>query len=110
MHELQFETTGFEWVDLNHRAEGVAAYKRKGKEKKDDILIILNLTPVVRHNWKVKAHGKSSWMEVFNSDSEAFWGTGNVFNPAPECQLIDKDSGLYEINVHLPALGGIVLH
>jgi len=110
LYELQFEPGGFEWVDVDHRAEGVVSYKRKGKDKKDDILTILNLTPVVRHNWKVKIYGKSSWTEVFNSDSKVFWGTGDVYNPTPECHLVDKNADLYEINIHLPALGGIILH
>jgi 1,4-alpha-glucan branching enzyme len=110
LHELQFQTEGFEWVDLNHRAEGVAVYKRKGKNKKDDMLIILNMTPVVRHDWHIKVYGKSSWSEIFNSDSKEFWGTGDVYNPAIECKIVDKDSGLYEIKVGLPALSGIILH
>jgi 1,4-alpha-glucan branching enzyme len=108
LHELQFKASGFEWVDLNHREEEVICYRRKGKEKKDDLLIILNMTPIVRHNWKVRVYGKSSWVEIFNSDAVKYWGTGDVYNPTPHCQLIDKNTELYEINVHLPALGGII--
>ena len=78
--------------------------------KKDDILIILNFTPVVRYDWHVKVYGKPGWTEIFNSDSKEFWGTGDVYNPQIECTLLDKNSDLYEIKVHLPALGGIVLH
>src|SRR5437868_7232084 len=48
LHELQFDQRGFEWVDLDHRQESVIAYMRKGKNRKNDILIILNLTLVVR--------------------------------------------------------------
>ena len=109
MHELQFETGGFEWIDLNHRAESVASYRRKGKNEEDDLLIILNFTPVVRHNWKVNVYGKPGWTEIFNSDSKKYWGTGDVFNPSIDCKLIDKNTNLYEINVHLPALSGIIL-
>ena len=107
LHELQFEIGGFEWVDLNHRSEGVVSYRRKGKV--DDVLVILNLTPVVRHNWKVQISGKSSWTEIFNSDEAKYWGSGTTFNPDPQSELIDKNNNLYEINVHLPALGGIIL-
>ena len=109
LHELQFSTKGFEWIDLNHRSESVIAYMRKGKKGKDNILVILNLTPVVRRNWKIQVKGKSAWKEVFNSDSRQYWGTGDVFNPAPEIRLVDKKKGIYEIKVHLPALGGVIL-
>ena len=109
LYEYQFKTKGFEWVDLNHRSESVIAYMRKGKNRKDNILVILNLTPVVRRDWKIRVKGKSAWAEVFNSDSKQYWGTGNVFNPSPLTTLIDKKKGVYEINVHLPALGGVIL-
>ena len=108
LHEKQFEIGGFEWIDLNHREEGVIVFRRNGKNKEDDLLIVLNMTPVVRRDWKIQTHGKSSWKEVYNSDSKAFYGTGDVFNPHPEITLIEKKSALYEINCHLPALGGII--
>ncbi len=108
LYELQFEVGGFEWTDLNHRDEGVMVYQRKGKNKKDDLLIILNVTPVVRMDWKIKVHGKSEWAEVFNSDSVDFHGTGIVFNPSPEVIAVDKKAELYEINFHLPALAAVI--
>ncbi|HLX90649.1 MAG TPA: 1,4-alpha-glucan branching protein GlgB [Puia sp.] len=109
LYQNQFNVHGFEWVDLNHRAETVISYRRKGKKSEDDILIILNLTPVVRRDWKIATYGKSAWREIFNSDSKKYWGSGDVFNPEPEVKLIDKKQDFYEINVHLPALGAIVL-
>ncbi|HMJ48506.1 MAG TPA: alpha amylase C-terminal domain-containing protein, partial [Ferruginibacter sp.] len=109
LYELQFDAKGFEWIDLDKRQESVIAYLRKGKNRKDDMLIILNLTPVVRRDWKVNVKTKSEWKEVFNSDSVAYWGTGNVFNPSPKTNLVDKKKFIYEINLHLPALGAVIL-
>jgi 1,4-alpha-glucan branching enzyme len=108
LYELQFDPGGFEWVDLNHRSEGVMVYRRKGKNKKNDLLIVLNTTPVVRQDWKIQVTGKAKWKEVFNSDQTAFYGTGTVFNPQPEVKLLDKKTGLYEINCHLPALAAVI--
>lgn len=109
MHELQFIPGGFEWVETNQRKEGIIAYKRIGKDRKNDVIIILNLTPVVRKDWKLKVYGKASCTEIFNSDSKQYWGTGDVFNPAPEITLVEKNTDLYEINLHLPALASIIL-
>ena len=108
MHELQFDPKGFEWGDLNHRGESVISYRRKGKKPADDMLVILNMTPVVRNNWKLQVNGKSKWKEVFNSDDIKYWGTGDVMNPEPGVELVDKKARLFEINVHLPALGGVI--
>lgn len=109
MYENQFNIYGFEWVDLNHPAECVIAYRRKGKDPANDLLIILNLTPVARHDWKVYTHGKSQWREIFNSDAKHYWGTGDVFNPEIITTPLDKNDNMYEINLHLPPLGAIVL-
>lgn len=108
LYQLQFEKGGFEWVDLNHREEGIIAFKRKGIDKNEDILVILNMTPVVRSDWKIKVTGKAEWVEIFNSDNLNFWGTGDVYNPAVKVKLVDKYAYLYEINIHLPALGAVI--
>jgi 1,4-alpha-glucan branching enzyme len=109
LHELQFESGGFEWIDLSHRNESVMVYRRKGKKKKDDVLIILNMTPVVRNDWKIIVYDKPEWKEIFNSDAKKYWGTGDVFNPEITCELVDKKEKRYEINVQLPALGAVIL-
>ncbi len=108
LYEMQFEVGGFEWVDLNHRSEGVMCYKRKGKNKKDDVLIVMNTTPVPRHDWKVQVYDKSEWKEVFNSDKAEYYGSGNIYNPSPAVHLVDKKASLYEINCHLPALAAVI--
>ena len=109
LHQLQFEMGGFEWVDLHHRQESVIVYRRKGKNRKDDMLVILNMTPVVRRNWKLRVSGKSAWNEVFNSDHAKYWGTGTVYNPTIEAEMVDKKKRVFEINVHIPALGAVIL-
>ena len=100
---------GFEWIDLNHRQESVICFRRKGKRSNNDILVILNMTPVVRNDWKIYAKGKPHWKEIYNSDAKKYGGTGDVLNPSPGVKLVDKKSRIFEINIHLPALGGVVL-
>lgn len=105
----QFNIDGFEWVDLNHRSESVIVYKRKGKKPSDDLLIILNMTPVVRNNWEIIVSGKVYKKEIFNSDAVEFWGTGDVYNPKISCKLIEESQKKYQLIVNLPPLGGIIL-
>ena len=109
LYEKQFEVGGFEWVDLNHRAESVMVYKRKGKKEEDDVLVILNVTPVVRNDWEIHVYGKNEWKEIFNSNDKAFWGTGDVFNPEIKAELVNEDDKWYKLKVQLPALGAVVL-
>ena len=108
-YEQQFDPGGFEWINLDHRSEAVIAYKRKGHQKEEDVLVILNMTPEVRRDWKIEVRGKEEWKEIFNSNDTAFWGTGDVFNPAVQTELMDEESDSYLVTVHLPALGCVVL-
>ena len=109
LYQHQFDKDGFEWVDLNHRAESIIVFKRKGKKAKDDLLVILNMTPVVRTDWQIYVSGKKYTGEIFNSDKKIYWGTGIVFNPEIRSELIDKKQKKYRLTVNLPPLGGIIL-
>ena len=109
LYENQFDPAGFEWVDLGHRSESVMAFKRRGKKPSLDILVVINATPVVRQDWKIKVQGKTSWQEIFNSDAKQFWGTGVVYNPLVPCICLDKKEQWYELTLQLPALSAVVL-
>jgi 1,4-alpha-glucan branching enzyme len=109
LHQLQFSTTGFEWIDLDHRAESIIAYKRKGTNPKQDVVIILNLTPVVRHNYTLTYKGKKLTKEVFNSDVENFYGTNTVTNSLIINTTIDAKNNTHQLIVNLPALAAIIL-
>ena len=109
LYEQQFSIGGFEWLDLSRRHESVISYRRKGNDPDEDLLVILNLTPVVRQNWKVHTYGKSEWKEIFNSDYKKYWGTGDTLNTDIQTTLVNKNDSLYEINLHLPPLGALVL-
>ena len=109
LYQKQFSPDGFEWVDLNRRTESVVAYKRKGKKKTDDLLVILNMTPVVRNDWEIFVSGKTYKNEIFNSDKKLYWGTGDVNNSEIRSELVDKGQKMYRLTVNLPALTGIIL-
>jgi 1,4-alpha-glucan branching enzyme len=105
----QFNPEGFEWVDLNHREESVVVYRRKGNKKTEDLLIILNLTPVPRWDWEIDVKDKWYTNEIFNSDAERYGGSGDVFNPKVRRKVVNKNEKSYKIIVNLPPLGGIIL-
>src|SRR6185503_19555216 len=109
LYENQFNIYGFEWIDLNHREESVMVYRRKGKAKTDDLLVILNMTPMVRNDWEIYVREKTYEKEIFNSDNAIYWGTGNVFNPDIRSDLFDKEQKIYRIKINLPPLAGIIL-
>ncbi|MDE3182117.1 MAG: 1,4-alpha-glucan branching protein GlgB [Bacteroidota bacterium] len=108
-YELQFDRKGFEWVDLDHRNECVMAYMRKGKKRKDDLLVIFNMTPVERYDWKITVYEKITWKQIFCSDDAKYWGTGKFSNQEINTTVVDKKNNVAEIKLNLPALSAIVL-
>jgi 1,4-alpha-glucan branching enzyme len=106
--ELQFNPKGFEWVDLSHSQESVVAYMRKGKNKKDDMLVVLNMTPIVRNDWKLYVKAAGKWQEIFNSNDKKYFGTGDVYNLLVDSKILPQNKRLYEININIPALGALV--
>jgi len=108
-YEYQFDPKGFEWVDLGHRNECVMSYLRKGKNEKDNLLVIFNMTPVERYDWKIITKKKTSWAQIFCSDDEKYWGTGKFTNQEIKTTVLDKKDHSFEITLNLPALSAIVL-
>ncbi|WP_126971210.1 1,4-alpha-glucan branching protein GlgB [Gynurincola endophyticus] len=109
LYEKQFDTGGFEWVDLQHRSESVIVYRRKTTANEKDLVIILNLTPVARFGWEIVVYGKSAWKQILTSDDQRFGGDGVADNQVIKCELIDKNSDHYKIKLDLPALSIVVL-
>jgi 1,4-alpha-glucan branching enzyme len=108
LYELQYETGGFEWVELNQRQEGIIAFKRKGKDPDQTILVVLNMTPVPRHQFPIHVEGKTIWKEIFNSDAKAFWGSGDVYNQEIQAKSVDETNQMQVIMLELPPLAAIV--
>lgn len=76
--ELDHSPEGFEWIDGGNEEQSVVSFFRWNKTHDDGVLVILNLTPVVRENFSVGVPLHGQWKECFNSDSLAFGGRGVV--------------------------------
>jgi 1,4-alpha-glucan branching enzyme len=104
LYEKAFDGSGFEWVDGGNANDSILIYNRKGYNPDDDLVIMLNMTPVVRHDFRVGVHEAGTWHEIFNSDSEKFWGSG-VHNAAPlKTESVDWHGRQNSISITIPPL------
>jgi len=108
LYQYQFERKGFEWVNTDNRDDGIVIFKRRGKNRSEDILVVLNVTVHPKRNWKTEIKGKMSWKEIFNSDDVKFWGSGDYMNQNIVSIVVDKKKKLYEINFDIPALAALI--
>lgn len=109
LYELQFSPQGFEWVDLNHRSECVLVFKRKAKIPANDLLVILNMTPIVHNNWEIHVYGKFEWKVILNTDAAEYYGSGQVQNSLIIGEKVYIEEEWYRIRVNLPPLSALVL-
>ena len=80
LHRGQFEGPCFEWIDCHDATQSILSYLRW--DGSDFRVVVLNFTPVVRHDYRIGVPRPGSYREVFNSDSR-FYGGGDIGN-APE--------------------------
>jgi 1,4-alpha-glucan branching enzyme len=73
--QLDSSYEGFEWVDFRDWERSVIVYLRKAKDPTDHLLVVCNFTPVVREGYRVGVPEECFYAEVFNSDSEIYWGS-----------------------------------
>ncbi len=109
LFEKQFESEGFEWLNLNNRSESVISFKRKSSKPNEELIIVLNMTPKERINWKVNVPEQEIWVEIFNSDDMHYWGTGNYMNDILQLPEMLNNDAHYQLTLTLPPLAGIVL-
>jgi len=109
LYELQFDPKGFEWVEINKRGEAVIAFKRKGLKPENDILVVMNMTPVPRHQFPIHVAGKKVWKEIFNSDAKKYGGAGDLTNTSILVHPQDEKGEWSQLLLNLPALSAIVL-
>ena len=73
--ESDFGWEGFNWISSNDNSNSVIAFRRIDKKGKE-IIAVSNLTPVFRSGYEIGVPYAGTYEVVFNSDDEAFGGTG----------------------------------
>ncbi|MDB5021200.1 MAG: glycogen-branching enzyme, partial [Pedobacter sp.] len=104
-----FSYDGFEWINADDEQHSIYVYERRSNKEKETLIVILNLTPISREAYKIGVPYKNEWVQLFNTDSKEFFGSGYV-SSEPYNPVQDYCNGReYSINVNLPALSAIVL-
>ncbi|MBS1533157.1 MAG: alpha amylase C-terminal domain-containing protein, partial [Bacteroidetes bacterium] len=108
LYEKAFEGSGFEWIDGGNSNDSILIYTRKGHDKKDDLVIVLNMTPTPHQGYRVGVPEAGNWKEIFNSDNKHYWG-GGMDNPkAIKSEKVHWHGKENSIAVTLPPLGATV--
>ena len=107
LHEVDFEGTGFEWIDCNDSSQSVLSFTRKGKNPAHQLVCVFNFTPVPRHNYRLGVSEPGFWEELLNSDSGLYGGSdlGNAGGVVAQHEPMHGQR--YSLNLTLPPLSAL---
>jgi len=109
LYRNEFDWQGFEWIDCHDAQQSVLSFLRKGNAG-ELMVVVLNLTPLPRRDYRIGLPLGGRYREILNSDSE-FYGGSNIGNGshdllAEERPWMDRP---YSLALTLPPLAGIVI-
>ena len=107
LYEKQFSGEGFAWIDHGDAENSVLSYIRKGHDQENDVIVVCNMTPVVRNNYRVGLPKKGKLEELFNSDDKKYGGSG-VSNGKVKIEKKEWQWRDYSAELTLPPLGVMV--
>ena len=108
LYEKSFESEGFEWIEGGDAENSVLVYSRKGNNPADDLLIVLNMTPVPRKAWRIGLPSEGKWRLILNSDDLHFYGSGLFKDQNVISEEIFWHGKAQSGIMNLPPLAGLV--
>jgi 1,4-alpha-glucan branching enzyme len=79
LHARDTDPHSFQWLVVDDADHSVLAFARYGQRVEDTVVVIANLTPVVRHGHRIGLPHGGAWRERLNTDAGVYGGS-NVGN------------------------------
>jgi 1,4-alpha-glucan branching enzyme len=109
LHELDFDPSGFNWIDCDDASQSIISFVRRGRQPDELIMVVCNFTPVPRTDYVIGAPRAGDWIEVLNSDAEAYGGSG-MGNPGSLASRDEDMHGLaHSLKLTLPPLSTLFI-
>ncbi len=76
LYESDYDNEGFYWIDCSDSESSVLSFMRQTADGDRKVCVVLNLTPIPREFYRIGLPEPGHWVELFNSDSGRFGGSG----------------------------------
>jgi 1,4-alpha-glucan branching enzyme len=108
LHELDFSPEGFQWIDCHDADQSVVAWLRRGRDGRHAV-VVLNFTPVPRHDYRLGVPLAQDYLERMNTDS-AHYGGSDLGNGGRVTAQATAWMGFpASVSLTLPPLAALVL-
>ena len=112
LHQRDVQPDGFAWVSHEDAQHSVIVFERRAAPDEAGhaarVLVICNLTPVVRHGWRIGVPQAGAWRELINTDQTVYGGSG-VGNGVLESEALPWQDQAQSIVMTLPPLATVML-
>jgi 1,4-alpha-glucan branching enzyme len=108
LYQNNFSFDSYEWINADDAQHSIYVYMRKSAKQKDTLIVVLNLTPVYREQYRIGLPYKSKWKEVFNTDAEKFFGSGLVDNRIFKSEQSECNGRENSMIINVPPLAAVV--
>ena len=105
LHELDFHSRGFEWIEFEDRDNCVVSFLRRGSHRFDPVVVVANFTPVVRETYKVGVPEEGRYEQLLNTDSKRYGGNDVGVVPHVDAAAEEASGREWSIELTLPPLG-----
>ena len=105
MYEQDTSWAGFEWINADDRDRSIFSFVRKSKDGKNNMLFVINFTPVARDDYRVGVPKNKTYRLVLNSEDPAFNGTDTDRKKSYKATKSPCDGKKYSFAYPLPAYG-----
>ena len=102
-----FEPHGFSWIDVADRMNSVLSYVRRAGDA--HAIVVLNMTPEPRANYRVGVPGAGSYDLLLSSDAPRFGGSGYTQERVLHTDASPVHGYPQSLSLDLPPLGALVL-
>ncbi len=109
LYQVDFDYTGFQWIDFSDAASSVISFMRKAKNADDYLIFAFNFTPVPRVGYRLGAPEEISYSEVLNSDSSVYGGSNMGNYGGVKAKAEEWRDWPCSMEVTLPPLAVVVL-
>ncbi len=109
LHRLDREPRGFKWVVADDSANAVLAFRRSSGDAADDLLVVLNTTPVPRFAYPIGVSRPGGWAEILNSDAAAYGGSNLGNDGVCDTEPTPMNDFPHRLRLTLPPLAALVL-
>lgn len=108
LHQLDANWNGFEWIDVNDADNSIISYIRRAENTDDFLIVVLNFTPNVHHNYKFGVPKTGEYITLFNSDS-AYYSGSNAGTDQVKAKNESWHNQPAHIEITIPPLAGVIL-